>query len=103
MSDLVDWVWTLLEHGECCGRCVVGYQSSQPPKQLLTIMATKYNFGDYKDLVSVHGTYFLSTSHIILFKVDHDYTTGLKAALCRYCMILDLADRVWTLFEHWEC
>ena len=24
MSDLVDRVWTLLEHGECCVRCVVG-------------------------------------------------------------------------------
>ena len=24
MSDLVDRVLTLLEHGECCGRCVVG-------------------------------------------------------------------------------
>ena len=23
MSDLVDRVWTLLEHGDCCGRCVV--------------------------------------------------------------------------------
>ena len=24
MSDLVDRVWTLLENGECCGRCVFG-------------------------------------------------------------------------------
>ena len=35
--------------------------------------------------------------------VVHDDTTGMKAALCRYCMMSDLVDRVWTLFEHGEC
>ena len=35
--------------------------------------------------------------------VIHDYTTGLKAALWRYCIISDLVERVWTLFEHREC
>ena len=35
--------------------------------------------------------------------VVHDDTTGLMAALWRYCMISDLVERVWTLFEHWEC
>ena len=29
-------------------------------------------------------------------------TTGLKAALWRYCMMSDLVERVWTLFEHGE-
>ena len=30
-------------------------------------------------------------------------TTGLKAAQLRYCIISDLVERVWTLFEHGEC
>ena len=34
--------------------------------------------------------------------VVHDDTTGLKAALWRYCMMSDLVERVWTLFEHRE-
>ena len=32
--------------------------------------------------------------------VYHDETMGLKAALWRYCMMSDLVERVWTLFEH---
>ena len=35
--------------------------------------------------------------------VVHDDTTGLKAALWRYCMMSDLVKRVWTLFEQGEC
>ena len=35
--------------------------------------------------------------------VVHDDTTGLKAALWRYCMMSDLVDRVWTLLENGEC
>ena len=35
--------------------------------------------------------------------VVHDDTTGLKAALLRYCIMYDLVERVWTLFEHGEC
>ena len=35
--------------------------------------------------------------------VVHDVTTGLRAYLCRYCMMSDLVERVWTLFEHGEC
>ena len=32
--------------------------------------------------------------------VVHDDTTGMKADLWRYCIISDLVDRVWTLFDH---
>ena len=35
--------------------------------------------------------------------VVHDDTTGLKADMWRYCMMSDLVERVWTLFEHREC
>ena len=35
--------------------------------------------------------------------VVHDDTTGMKAALWRYCMISELLDRVWTFFEHRYC
>ena len=35
--------------------------------------------------------------------VVHDDTTGLKAAMWRYCIIHALVERVWTLFEHREC
>ena len=34
--------------------------------------------------------------------VVRDDTTGMKAALWRYCMMPDLVDRVWTFFEHGE-
>ena len=30
-------------------------------------------------------------------------TAGLKAARWRYCIMSDLVERVWTLFEHGEC
>ena len=30
-------------------------------------------------------------------------TTGLKADRRRYCIMSDLVERVWTLFEHGEC
>ena len=32
--------------------------------------------------------------------VVHVYTTGMKFAWWRYCIISDLVERVWTLFEH---
>ena len=35
--------------------------------------------------------------------VVHDDTTGMKAALWRYCMMSDLVERVWKLFKHGEC
>ena len=35
--------------------------------------------------------------------VIHNDTTVLKAALWRYCMMFNLVDRVWTLFEHRDC
>ena len=35
--------------------------------------------------------------------VGHDDTTGLKAAMWRYCIIYDLVERVWTLFDNGEC
>ena len=35
--------------------------------------------------------------------VVHDDTTGIKAALWRYCIIFDLVERVRILFEHREC
>ena len=35
--------------------------------------------------------------------VVHDDTTGLKAALWKYCIMSDLVDRLWTLLEHREC
>ena len=35
--------------------------------------------------------------------VVHVYMTGLKDAWWRYCIISDLVERVWTLFEHGEC
>ena len=38
-----------------------------------------------------------------VIKVVHDDMTGLKAALWRYCMMSDLVDKVWMLFEHGEC
>ena len=34
--------------------------------------------------------------------VVHDDTTGLKAALWRYCIMSDLVERVRTLFDHGE-
>ena len=37
-----------------------------------------------------------------VIKVVHYDMTGLKAALWRYCMMSDLVERVWTLFEHRE-
>ena len=30
-------------------------------------------------------------------------TTSLKADRWRYCIMSDLVERVWTLFEHGEC
>ena len=38
-----------------------------------------------------------------VFAAVRDDTTGLKAALWRYCIMADLVERVWTLFEHREC
>ena len=35
--------------------------------------------------------------------VVHDNTTRLKAAMWRYCIMSDLVERVYTLFEHGEC
>ena len=35
--------------------------------------------------------------------VVHFDTTGLKAAGWRSCIMSDLVERVWTLFEHGEC
>ena len=34
--------------------------------------------------------------------VVHDDTTGLKAAMWRYCILSALVEWVWTLFEHRE-
>ena len=30
-------------------------------------------------------------------------TTGMKADRCRYCIMSELVEMVWTLFEHREC
>ena len=38
----------------------------------------------------------------VVIAVVHDDMTGLKAALWRYCIISNLVERVWTLFEHWS-
>ena len=35
--------------------------------------------------------------------VVHDDTAGPKADLCSYCMMSDLVERVWALFEHGDC
>ena len=35
--------------------------------------------------------------------VVHDDTTGLKEDLWRYCMMYDLVERVWKLFEPRDC
>ena len=35
--------------------------------------------------------------------VLHDDTTGLNDALWRYCMMSDLVEREWKIFEHGEC
>ena len=48
----------------------------------------------------------VSPGHVVkkpaVIAVVHDDTTVLKDSLWRYCMISDLVDRVWTLFEHGE-
>ena len=48
----------------------------------------------------------VSPGHVVkkpaVISVVHDDTTGLKAALWRYCMMSALVERVWTLFEHRE-
>ena len=58
------------------------------------------------------GKYFQTRAGVILvhvvkkpavISVVYDETTGLKAALWRYCMMSDLAERVCTLFDHREC
>ena len=38
----------------------------------------------------------------VVIAVVHDDTTGPMAALWRYCIMSDLVERVWTLFEHRE-
>ena len=38
-----------------------------------------------------------------LIVVVHVDTTGLKAAQWGYCIMSDLVERVWTLFENGEC
>ena len=49
----------------------------------------------------------VSLVHVVkkpgLIAVVHDDTTGLNADLWRYCMMLDVVERVWTLFDHGEC
>ena len=48
----------------------------------------------------------LRPGHVVkkpaVIAVVHDATIGLKAALWRYCMMSDLVERVWALFEHRE-
>ena len=39
----------------------------------------------------------------VVIVVVHVDTTGIKAAWCRYCIMSDLVERVWILFEHGEC
>ena len=49
----------------------------------------------------------VSPDHVVkkpaVIAVVHDDTAGMKADLCRYCMMSDLVERVWTLLEHGEC
>ena len=49
----------------------------------------------------------VSPGHVVkkpaVIVVVNDYTTGLKADLCRYFIMSDLVERVWILFEHGEC
>ena len=40
---------------------------------------------------------------LAVIAVIHDDTAEMKAALWRYCIMSDLVERVWTLFEHGEC
>ena len=48
----------------------------------------------------------MSPGHVVkkpaVIVVVHDDTTGLKDALYSYCMMSNLVDRVWILFEHRE-
>ena len=49
----------------------------------------------------------LRPGHVVkkpaVIAVIHVDMTSLKAALWRYCIMYDLVERVWTLFEHGEC
>ena len=52
-----------------------------------------------------NGLYYIDLQHLepaVIAVVHHD-TTGLKADLCSYCMMSDLVERVWALFEHGDC
>ena len=46
----------------------------------------------------------LSPGHVVkkpaVIAVVQAETTGMKDAQWRYCIMSDLVDRVWTLFEH---
>ena len=48
----------------------------------------------------------LRPSHVVkkpaVIAVVHDDTAGMKADLWRYCIMSDLVERVWKLFEHGE-